>query len=78
MPLVADDDDEKPGETGVSTGTTSVESKIGPNEQAEPHGCFSIPITDPIAEPVDRPTSPSAALPSIYISGSSAKTMEQQ
>ncbi len=71
---MADDDDEKPGETGVSTG----ESKIGPNEQAEAHGCFSIQITDPIAEPVDRPTSPSTALPSIYISGSSAKTMEQQ
>ena len=60
---MADDDDEKPGETSGSTGATSVVSKIGPNEQAEAHGCLSIQTTEPIAEPIDRPTSPSAALP---------------
>ncbi|CAD6576205.1 MAG: hypothetical protein ASARMPRED_007650 [Alectoria sarmentosa] len=53
----------KPGETGGSTGATSVESKIGPNEQAEAHGYLSIQTTEPITEPIDRPTSPSAALP---------------
>ena len=52
---MADDDDEKPGETGDSTWGTGVESKIGPNEQAEAHGCLSIQNTEPITEPIDRP-----------------------
>lgn len=60
---MVDDDDEKPGENGGSTRATSVESKIGPNEQAEAHGCLSIQNTEPIAEPIDRPTSPGPALP---------------
>ncbi len=48
-----------------------MESKISPaafqssppREQAEAHGCLSTHTTEPTTEPIDRPTSLSAALP---------------
>ncbi len=48
-----------------------MESKIGPaalqsfppREQAKTHGCLNPHATEPTTEPIDRPTSPSTALP---------------
>jgi len=68
---VVGDDDEKPDETGGFTRATSVEPKIGPatlqssplREQTEAHGYLGTYTTKFTTEPIDRPISPSAALP---------------
>jgi len=65
------EEDEKPGENGGSTRATSVETKLGPTtpqdppppEKAETHARLSTGTLQPTTEPVDRPISPSAALP---------------
>lgn len=67
---MVEDDDETLIESGGSTRATSVESDKGstvienprPHEQAKIHGHLSAQTT----EPVDRPTSPSAA-PQIHM-----------
>ena len=68
------DNDEKTGETNVSTRTTSVESEIDmkhlqsshPRKPPKTHGCLSPSITGPTTEPTtfsfDRPISPSITL----------------
>ena len=66
-----DDDDERPGESGSSTRATRVESKLGPAtlqdppppEKSETHARLSPCAPQPPTEPVDRPASPSVALP---------------
>ncbi len=69
---MVEDDEEKKSETGDSTRATSVESKIStiylqsshPREQPKTHGCFSPPTTtEPTTSPLNRPISPSVALP---------------
>jgi len=69
---VVEDDEEKTGETGGSTRATSMEAEIGnvhpksshPREQPKTHGCMSpATTTEPTISPIDRPISPSVAVP---------------
>lgn len=65
--MVRDDDDEKPGENGGSTRATSVETNSGPATPHDPpspetQARLSICSPHPAIKPMDRLTSPSAAL----------------